>query len=63
MRFDTWNVRTMYRVGSLRVVAEEISKHKLDLVRLQEDNRDRRGEMNKQANIYFSMKQGIKIMN
>jgi hypothetical protein len=32
MRFGTWNVRSMYREGSLRVVAEEISKYKLDLV-------------------------------
>jgi exonuclease III len=36
MRFGTWNVRSMYRAGSLRVVAEEISKYKLDLVGLQE---------------------------
>jgi hypothetical protein len=26
MRFDTWNVRSMYRAGSLKAVAEEISK-------------------------------------
>jgi hypothetical protein len=32
MRFGTWNVRSMYRAGSLRAVAEEISKYKLDLV-------------------------------
>jgi hypothetical protein len=32
MRFDTWNVRSMYRAGSLRAVTEEISKYKLDLV-------------------------------
>jgi exonuclease III len=36
MRFGTWNVRSMYRAGSLRVVAEEISKYKLDLVGVQE---------------------------
>jgi hypothetical protein len=36
MRFGTWNVRSMYRAGSLRAVAEEISKCKLDLVRVQE---------------------------
>jgi hypothetical protein len=24
MRFGTWNVRSMYRAGSLRAVAEEI---------------------------------------
>jgi exonuclease III len=36
MRFDTWNVRSMYRAGSLRAVAEEISNYKLDLVGVQE---------------------------
>jgi ACT domain-containing protein len=32
MRFDTLNVRSIYRPGSLRAVAEEISKYKSDLV-------------------------------
>jgi hypothetical protein len=27
MRFDTWNVSSMYRAGSLRAVAEETSKY------------------------------------
>jgi hypothetical protein len=36
MRFGMWNVRSMYRAGSLRVVAEEISKCKLNLVGVQE---------------------------
>jgi hypothetical protein len=36
MRFGTWNVRRMYRAGSLRAVAEVISKYKLDLVGLLE---------------------------
>jgi exonuclease III len=35
MRFGTWNVRSMYRAGSLRVAREEISKYKLDLVGVQ----------------------------
>jgi hypothetical protein len=26
LRFGTWNVRSVYRVGSLRTVAEEVSK-------------------------------------
>jgi hypothetical protein len=34
MRFDTWNVRSMYRAESLRAVAEEISKYNLNLVRV-----------------------------
>jgi exonuclease III len=36
MRFGTWNVRSMYRAGSVRVVEEEISKYKLNVVRVQE---------------------------
>jgi hypothetical protein len=32
MRFGTWNVRSLYRAGSLRTVAEEVSKYKLDLL-------------------------------
>jgi hypothetical protein len=36
MRFGTWNVRRLYRAGSLRAVAEGISKCKLDLVGVQE---------------------------
>jgi hypothetical protein len=56
MRFGTWNVRSMYRVGSLRAVAEEISKYKLDLVGVQEAS-------NLQAIIHSSMERGMKIMN
>jgi exonuclease III len=62
MRFDTWNVRSMYRAGSLRVVGEEISKYKLDLVGVQEARCDG-GGMNEQANIHFSMAKEMKIMN
>jgi hypothetical protein len=36
MRFGMWNVRSMYRAGSLWTVAEEVSKYKLDLVGVQE---------------------------
>jgi hypothetical protein len=32
MGFGTWNVRSMYRAGSFRVVREAILKYKLDLV-------------------------------
>jgi hypothetical protein len=35
MRFGTWNVRSLYRAGSLITVAKEISKYKLDLVGVQ----------------------------
>jgi exonuclease III len=36
MRFGTWNVRSIYRAGLLRAVAEDISKYKLDLMGVQE---------------------------
>jgi hypothetical protein len=36
MRFGTWNVRSMYRAGSLRAVAEEISKYNFDSAGVQE---------------------------
>jgi hypothetical protein len=36
MRFGTWNVRSMYRAGSLRAVVGGISKYQLDLVGVQE---------------------------
>jgi hypothetical protein len=36
MKLVTWNVRSMYRAGSLRTVAEEISKYELDLVGVKE---------------------------
>jgi hypothetical protein len=36
MRFGTWNIRSLYRAGSLVSVSKELSKHKLDLVGVQE---------------------------
>jgi hypothetical protein len=35
MRFGTWNVRNLYRSGSLKTVARELGKYKLDLVGVQ----------------------------
>jgi exonuclease III len=36
MRFGTWNIRSLYRIGSLKTVAKELGKCKLDLVGVQE---------------------------
>jgi hypothetical protein len=30
MRFGTWNVRSLYRIGSLKMVARKLGKYKLD---------------------------------
>jgi exonuclease III len=36
MRFGTWKVRSLYRAGSSVTVLKELSKHRLDLVGVQE---------------------------
>jgi hypothetical protein len=36
MRFGMWNVRSLYRVGSLMTVSRELSRYRLDLVGVQE---------------------------
>jgi hypothetical protein len=36
MRFGKWNVRSLYRVGSLKTVSRELVRCKLDLVGVQE---------------------------
>jgi exonuclease III len=36
MRFGTWNVRSLYRAGSLLTVSRELARYKLDLVGVQE---------------------------
>jgi hypothetical protein len=35
MKFGTWNVRSLYRAGSLMTVSREPPKYKLDLVEVQ----------------------------
>jgi exonuclease III len=36
MRFGTWNVRSLCRVGAIKSVVGELEKYKLDLVGVQE---------------------------
>ena len=36
MRFGMWNVRSLYRAGSLSTVAGDVSRYKSDLVNVQE---------------------------
>jgi len=36
MRFGTWNIRRLYRSGSLTTVARELARYKLDLFRVQD---------------------------
>jgi hypothetical protein len=43
MRFCKWNVRSLYKAGSLMIVTKETSKYKLHLVGIQEISWDRGG--------------------
>jgi hypothetical protein len=43
MRFGTWNVRSLYRAGSLVTVAKTMSRYRLDLVGVQKVRWDRDG--------------------
>jgi hypothetical protein len=36
IRFALWNVRSLYRAGSLMAVSRELTRYKLDLVGVQE---------------------------
>jgi len=36
MRFGTWNVRCLYRIGSLTTAASELARYKLGIVGVQE---------------------------
>jgi exonuclease III len=36
VRFGTWNVRSLYRVGAIKSIVGELEKYKLDLVGVQE---------------------------
>jgi len=43
MRYGTWNVRSLYRAGSLTAAARELARYKLDLVDVQEVRWDKEG--------------------
>jgi exonuclease III len=43
MRFGTWNVRSLYRAGSLKTLARELGKYKRDLVDVQQVRWEKEG--------------------
>ena len=43
MRFGAWNVRSLYKAGSLTAASRELARYKLDLVGMQEVMWDKRG--------------------
>jgi exonuclease III len=61
-RFRTWNVRSLYRAGSLVAVSRELSKCELDLVAVQEV-RWEDGGTELTGEYIFCVAKGMKIMN
>jgi exonuclease III len=53
MRFGTWNVRSLYRIGSLKTVARELGKYKLDLVSVQEVRWEKGGTERAEGYTFF----------
>jgi hypothetical protein len=59
-RFVTWNVRSLYRAGSLPAAVRELARYKLDLVGVQEVRRDKEGTV-KAGEYCFFYRKGVKI--
>jgi len=43
MKIGTWNIRSLYRAGSLKAAARELVRYKLDVVGVQEVRWDKGG--------------------
>jgi len=63
MRFGTWNVRRLYRSGSLTTTARELARYKLDLVGAQEVRWDLGGTVRTGVLCFFFMEKETKIIN
>jgi exonuclease III len=60
MRFGTWNIRSLYRIGSLKTVARELGKHKVDLVAVQEVRWEKGGtERAEDYTFFYGQEMGI----
>jgi hypothetical protein len=58
----TWNVRSLYRGGSLTAAARELAGYKLDLVGVQEVRWDKGGTVRAGGYIFF-MEREMKIIS
>jgi len=61
MRFGTWNIRSLYRAGSITATARELARYKLDLVGLEEVRWDKGGTV-RAGIIIFCMEKETKII-
>jgi hypothetical protein len=62
MRFGTWKVRSLYRIGSLTTVARDLGKYELDSVGVQEV-RWEKGGTERAEDYTFSVDRGMGIIS
>jgi hypothetical protein len=62
MRFGTWNVRNLYRSGSLTTVSRVLARCKLDLVGVREVRWDKGGTV-RPGDYIFRMENETKIIS
>jgi exonuclease III len=60
MRFGLWNVRSLYRAGSLMTVLRELSRCKIDLVGVQEVRWEGNGKEPSREYTFFYRKENDK---
>ena len=53
MKIGTWNVRSLYRAGSLKAAARELARYKLDVVEVQADRWDKGGTVRAEDYDFF----------
>ena len=63
MRFGTWNVRSLYRTGSLTTAASELAIYKLDIVGVQEVRWDKENTVRAGGFYFFVWKRNKKIIS
>ena len=56
MKLGTWNVRSLYREGSLKAAARELARYKLDVVGVQEVRWDKEGTVRERDYDFFYRK-------
>jgi hypothetical protein len=59
LRFGTWNVRSLCRLGAIRSVVGELEKYKLDLVAVQEVRWEREGYQTADNYTFFYGKRNV----
>ena len=62
MKLRTWNVRSLYRAGSLKAAARELARYKLDVVGVQEVRWDKEGTV-RTGDYNFFYGKGTRIIN